>query len=152
MLLYRICTNKEVDLILNNNFSFVGSRGSELIKYQQEKGMNNHKYDPDKYYMHFYIDKDNILFSNAVAFNYVCTYDIPEEILNNSLGYGNYLSLFNLESTVRILEYALESSKMKKEYIVRIEMIKENIDICDDDYPSSLDDFFEPVYVRTLKM
>lgn len=151
MLLYRICTNKELNLILTNNFSEVGSFGAELIEYQKEKGMNTHKYEADKYYMHFYKDKDNVLFGNTSAGNYVCTYDIPDEILDNSFGYGQYLSPFNLESIVSVPEYAIESNIIKKEYIKRIEIIKETIEFCDDDYPNSLDDFFESVYVKVLQ-
>ena len=152
MILYRICSNREVNLILNNNFSEVGSLGANLIEYQNQKGMNNHKYEVDKYYMHFYKDKDNILFGNAFAGNYVCTYDIPDEILDNNFEYGQYLSPFDLESIVSVPEYAIESNKIKKEYIKTIEIIKETIDLCDDDYPNSLDGFFERIYVKILKL
>ena len=46
---------------------------------------------------------------------------------------------------------AIESEKIQKEYLQKIERVKEDICITDDDFPNSLDDFFEPIYVKTLK-
>jgi len=151
MILYRICSEIEVDLILDNDFNEVGSLGANLIEYQNQKGMNNHKYDPNKYYMHFYKEKDNVLFGNATTGNYVCTYDLPDDILEGKLCFGKYNGYFYGNNEINVSEYAIESEKIQKEYLQKIERVKEDICITDDDFPDSLDDFFEPVYVKSLK-
>jgi hypothetical protein len=152
MILYRICSDREVNLILDNDFSKVGSLGANLIEYQNEKGMNNHKYNPDKYYMHFYKDKGNVLFMNVFAGSYVCTYDLPDDMLEGKLRVGKYTGYFYGNNEINVCEYAIESEMIKKEYLQKIERTKEDICITDDDFPDSLDDFFEPVYVKTLKL
>ena len=152
MILYRICSEREVNLILDNDFSEIGSLGANLIKYQNRKDMNNHNYDVDKHYMHFYKDKGNVLFMNAFSGSYVCTYDIPDNILEGRLSIGKYNGYFYGNNEINVSEYAIESEKIKKEYLQKIEKIKEDIYITDDDFPDLLDDFFESVCVKTLKL
>ncbi len=149
MILYRICNKKELDLIKEkDDFSEIGTSGSDLIRYQKQNDMNTHMYDINKNYMHFFVDKGNVLYMNSILGNYICTYDIPNSILEGKLGIGRYSSYFYNRDIIGIAEYSIESSKIKKEYLQKVEMITSDMCITDDDYPDSLDEFLETIYTN----
>ena len=148
MLVYRVCTQNEVNRILQNEpFSTIGCLGEDFIKYQQTRAINNHKYKSDKLYLPFFDDIWSITYWKATKGNYVCTYDIPDDILVNCFGTGKYLnSGSESEIANSVSEYAVESDKIKKQYLIRVELIKANIDLTDDDYIETLEDYLEVIY------
>ncbi len=153
MLVYRVCNESEINRIRqNDDFSMIGCLGKEFIKYQEIRNINNHKYDPNKLYLHFFEDVWSILYWRAIKGNYVCTYDIPDDILTNCHGNGYYLSP-NSESDYKnpVSEYSVESNKIKKEFLVRVELITDDMDFTDDDYPEVLDDYLKIVFERVPK-
>ena len=85
--------------------------------------------------------------------NYICTYDIPEDILTNSFGIGKYLNPSSESDNCScVSEYAIESNKIKKEYLIRVELIINDIDFTDyDEYPDILDDYLKVIYEREQK-
>ena len=57
MLVYRVCSRDEINKIFqNDSFSTIGPLGEDFIKYQEARDINNHKYDPQKRYLHFFGD------------------------------------------------------------------------------------------------
>ena len=154
MNIYRICNRYEIDQIFNNeDFSNIGGLGIKYIQYKENKNINEHEYNPNKRYLHFFKSKDSIIYWNTLKDNYICTYNIPEYILDNHLKNGIYLNPFNFKKRVYIPEYAIESNKIKKDYLIKVEKIKEDIDICDDDYKELIDDYLEIIYEnKSLKL
>lgn len=147
MEVFRICNKDEIDKINSiENLSCVGSFGSSFIKNNEIRNINNHSYVSSERYLHFFKSKGNILYWYPKKGRYVCTYDLPDNILNGNLRYGKYISVFNYERIVDIEEYAVLSKMIKKNYLIKIEVLNDDIDFCDDDYYSSLDDFLDVVY------
>lgn len=76
--------------------------------------------------MHFFDDIWSIIYWKAIKNNYICTYDIPEDILTNSFGIGKYLNPGSESDNCScVSEYAIESNKIKNEYLIRVELIIE---------------------------
>lgn len=149
MEVYRICDKNEVDQIINSeDLSNIGSYGSEFIRYNCSRSISNHKYYEDERYLHFFKDKDSILYWFSNKGRYVCTYNIPDEILNGNLSYGKYCSVFSEGRIVDVAEYAIESKLIDKNYLEKVEILNDTIDICDDDYYESLDSFFDLVFEK----
>ena len=58
MYVYRICDKEEIDIIFNyKSFKLVGDYGSKYIKNQIERNVNNHNYDENEKYLHFFKKK-----------------------------------------------------------------------------------------------
>lgn len=153
MLVYRVCSQDEINKIFqNDDFSAIGCLGENFIKYQKIRDINNHKYDPKKLYLHFFEDVWSIIYWKANKNNFICTYDIPDDILVDCFGIGKYLNP-NSESDNQscITEYAIESNKIKKDYLTRVELITDDMDFTDDDYPEVLDDYLIIIYEREPK-
>ena len=154
MLVYRVCSQDEINRIFqNDDFSEIGCLGEDFIKYQKIRDINNHKYNPKELYLHFFDDIWSIIYWKAIKNNYICTYDIPEDILTNSFGIGKYLNPSSESDNCScVSEYAIESNKIKKEYLIRVELIINDIDFTDyDEYPDILDDYLEVIYEREPK-
>ena len=153
MLVYRVCSQNEINKIFqNDDFSKIGCLGEDFIKYQKMRDINNHKYNPEKLYLHFFDDIWSVSYWKAIKGNYICTYDVPDDILNNCFGVGKYLNpISESNDNVCVSEYAVESNKIKKEYLVRVEEIIDDIEFTDDNEVEILDDYLKVIYEREPK-
>ena len=134
MLVYRICNNKELDIILKErNFSNIGS----VRKRERVEIANTHKYIVGIRYMHFFWNMESVYRINKSVNYAVCTYDIPEELLNKYYGAGRYL--INKDDFGWITEYAIPSEMIEFDYLKDILLISE---ICDNDVK------FERIYSK----
>lgn len=123
MLVYRVCFKEEADYILNNlAFKDVGG-----TYYSSE--FNNHVLDGHSNYMFFYPEKPFILYRCPPVLSYICTYDIPDSILAKCEGIGYYY--IYRSKRIDIKEYAIESKKMKFEYLQKIEILLTELNFCD---------------------
>ena len=127
MIVYRICKKDEIDIILNDKtFQKIG-KVCEI-----NKSINTHLYINNKKYIHFFKDKDSIFYLDTTADMYICTYDIPNYLLETHYGIGLYLDKFNFKNLEKVSEYAIENEFINFNQLLKIERILEYIDI--DDY------------------
>lgn len=141
MLVYRICKKEEIEkLFKNHNIEDIGNCFS-LTE------VNNHHYEPNQKYLHFFKDKDSILHF-LLKEKYLCIYDIPEDILKQYEGIGYYLDYFKFAIKIEVDEYAIRSNKLNFDYLEKIYYIKEEIDL--DDYldDSELTNFLDCIYEK----
>jgi len=151
VLVYRICSKQEIEQILNyNEFTAIGNYG--LTYLNNNKNKNNHMYKLDKLYLHFFKNKDSIFYMDTSEDRFICTYDIPEDILKTGMGMGQYPNYFNFNHLMNICEYAIESLLISFEYLLKVERIKEYIDIEDYMYDNELSEFVQIVYQKTEKI
>lgn len=140
MLVYRICSRDEVDYILNTgSFDLIGGFGF------QYKANNHHYQKVDVYYMHFFLNKDSVLYVNSSKGVFLCTYDIPNDILNKYTSLGDYLDYINYERKIKVIEFAIPSLMIKLEYLKRIDVLTSCID-----YKDFLDGDLSPELYETI--
>ena len=148
MLVYRLCKVGEVEKLLNNkDVNEIAIPGSNLIKKQQEKNINSHCYNFQLSYLHFFKKLESIFYFYT-ADKYICTYDIPDEILEKYEGEGFYLDYINFEKTQKTVEYAIPSNELDFSYLVKIDKINEVIDYEDYIFDPSLKDEIETIYLK----
>ena len=101
MIVYRVCSRTELFKILDSrSLDNVGKCFEKNVK-----TLNNHKYEKDKKYLHFFEKKENIWNLKLHECDYICTYNIPDEILVSYYGIGYY---YNIESVdFPVVEYAI---------------------------------------------
>ena len=124
MIVYRVCKEEEYYQIFSNkNFNNVGN----YFNNEETKLMNTHKYKENTRYLHFFQNLDTSISYLAIEEGtYVCKYDIPDSILKQSEGLGYYKDIHNYHSHEAI-EYAVESSKIKFDYLKQIIFITEYV-------------------------
>lgn len=125
MLVYRICTQKEVDYILDNkDFNGVGSPSTAF-------GNNTHQYEEGYNYLHFFARKSSILlhWRNTTGY-YLCTYDIPESILNEHFGTGSYPIhfIYGMGIYTDLKEYAIPTFEMDFNFLRKIEILNQELE------------------------
>lgn len=142
MIVYRICKKEEIKHILNDkNFKNVGKT------FEINENANTHLYINDKKYIHFFKDKDSIFYLGTTADMYICTYDIPNYLLETHYGIGFYLDKFNFKNLEKVSEYAIENEFINFNQLLKIERILEYIDI--DDYMSDdISSKIETIYLN----
>lgn len=145
MLVYRLCKKEEINKI------FSGFNFSEIGNICEVSNKNNHKYIPNKKYIHFYDKKDSILYLNPLKDEYICTYSIPDDLLNKYKGTGKYLDFIKWENLSEIDEYAIPSELIEFEYLEKVDII-----INDIEYEDFLDDYhltklIDNMYVNSNK-
>ena len=123
MLVYRVCSENEINYIVNNkNFNNIG-RNIYCGLYGKTLA-NTHKYDELGYYMHFFKEYSSIYLLECNVGEYICTYNIPLCLLNNYCGRGIYNVLVNgLPESFEVFEYAIPSKLISFEYLVSVEKI-----------------------------
>ena len=132
MLVYRVCLEEEIKKIFETkNYEVVGTLGAEFNKNEEEVNLNTHVYDKDELYMHFFPEFKNLGYLNLEAGMYICSYDIPEEILNSSKGMGQYANPFTYTVLDELVEYAIKSKDIKFEYLEAVDLIVNNIENLD---------------------
>ena len=126
MLVYRICKEPEMESLLNTkSFTNVGKN------FKINSKMNNHNYKEEKKYLHFFKFKNDIFYLNLAKNYFLCTYDIPDDILKEKHGIGLYLDLFKFNNLIEVEEYAIETDLLKIEYLVKVERFLSVIDLFD---------------------
>ena len=152
MIVYRVCSKKEIDKILNDkNFKNVGAKGEKYIKKQDDLDLNNHKYEKDEYYMHFFPRLRDILYINPEKDMYLCYYDIPEETLKQNIGIGNYKDIFTMSIPVDIPEYLINTKDLDFNYLNEIKLITENISMVDFFEDETINKFLKTIYTKKKK-
>lgn len=128
MIVYRVCKKEEIDTILNDhNFQNVG-------KFCQiNDNLNTHSYADNKRYIHFFKDKASIFYVDLTQDMFICTYNIPNYLLEKFYGVGFYLDRFAEESleVEELDEYAIENEFINFDYLLKIERILEPLSASD---------------------
>lgn len=79
---------------------------------------------------------------------FICTYDIPNYLLEKHYGVGFYLDRFNFRKLEKVSEYAIENEFINFNYLLKIERILEYIDI--EDYMSdNISSKIETIYLNS---
>lgn len=122
MKVFRICNEYEVATILSEkSLANVG-------KYSQiNKIANTHNYKKNVKYMHFFQNYLDVFYLDEANICYVCTYDIPEEILNKYEGIGYYLDRDNYTEMESVKEYAVPSNLLDFRYLQQIDKICDTV-------------------------
>lgn len=140
MILYRVCKEDEMKSLLEEDYDNIG-------RYCYDTVVNNHKYELDKKYLHFFDSYSDIFHLNLKEGFYICEYDIPDELLADREGYGVYSDYFKFKKVDHVKEYSIDSSLISKDYLLRSYRIKRYLDI--DDYLYNLiEDNIELIYFR----
>ena len=123
MLVYRVCSQNEINCILKNkNYNNVG-RNIYCNLYGKILA-NTHKYDELGYYMHFFKDYSSIYLLECNVVEYICIYDIPLSLLNNYIGKGMYdVEVNGLPESFEVFEYAIPSKLISVDYLISVEKI-----------------------------
>lgn len=144
MIVYRVCKKNEIDKIFeDNNFQNVGSNyyGTTI---------NNHDYDVEKKYLHFFQNIDSILFLKTLKDRYLCVYDIPDNILNENVGIGHYWDFINYSDLKEALEYAISTDILTMDNLKQIYYIKNEIDY-EELLENDIDSFIDIVYNKSAE-
>lgn len=119
MLVYRYLSKTELKNILNNNTANIGS----IYDRTKYKYRNNHKYKSNQNYVHFFLNQSdyfrirNLHQDNPDDF-YICSFDIPTQILKKYKGYGLYEGSGYDIDCVKIKEFAIPSSLICSDWLV----------------------------------
>ncbi len=144
MKLYRVCTDTEGKIILNEkDFSKLGSNYRGMYK-------NTFKYEYNKKYLHFFNYYGNIYFMNLRKGYYICEYEVPDEIIPEPTN-GYYMDFVTFCEDRDIPEYVIESNKIKFEYLSNMYRIKNYIDYEDYLY-GDLPSMIEEVYTKEKEL
>ncbi len=141
MVVYRICNKEELDKIINGiPFYEIGRICTNDSK------LNSHEYKPNIKYLHFYKDYGSIFYLTTTKDYYICTYDIPDEILAEYEGYGRYLDRVFMRKEEQVEEYAIPSSQIDANYLQKIDRILDYVDFEDylyGDYKDNLETIYK---------
>ena len=134
MKVFRLCDKNEIELILTQkSFSNIGHE-CEICSTK-----NTHTYIPGKKYLHFFEKEISLLYLFLKESTFVCIYDIPKDILNQTKGVGYYLNFINFTHLDEVTEYAIESEQVEFNYLKQVYAVKFDLDF---DYIPSIEDIF----------
>ena len=141
MVVYRLCNELEFQKILNTmSFNDIGSLYSDNSK------LNNHKYQANQKYLHFFKDYNSLFYLCLKPGSYICTYDIPDNLLEKYVGIGQYLDIIFMRKLENAIEYAIPNDEILFDYLKRIDKVSKYIDYeeyLDGDYKSSLETLYD---------
>ncbi len=144
MKLYRICNDKEGEIILNKkDFSLLGSNYRNGFK-------NDFKYEPGKKYLHFFGYFGDVHYLNLNKGYYICEYDIPDDIVPEP-SHGYYWDYVSFKTQDEVEEYIIESNNIKFEYLIEMHRILEYIDYEDYAY-GDISSMLEEVYHKDREL
>ena len=148
MLVYRICRIGEVSKLLENkDLNEVGKPATHFIEKQQKGNISSHDYNFRLSYLHFFKDLPSIFYFYT-ADKFICTYDIPEDILEKYKGQGFYLDYCNFEKMEAVDEYAIPVNELSFEYLKRVDKINEFIDYEDYLFDPTLKEEIQTIYEK----
>ena len=139
MKLYRLCNFMEYEYMMRNS-RLLGN--TFLINSK----VNSHCYKLKTRYLHFFSEAINLLYLNTYSGNYVCMYDIDDELLIGCFGVGKYFDLFDFKKIVQVGEYAVPVKKLEFDNLKEIYLIQRSIFAEDYLYNSDLFSYMEKVY------
>ena len=149
MLVYRLCNEKELKLLLDEkSFKHIAR------EFYPVKTFNNHPYKKYKKYVHFFHNFDSIFYLTVNEEKYLCTYNIPDEILRRSKGIGFYYDRIHLEKLEDVEEYAVEEDELDISYLQKIQKVLRYIDFEDyilKDYKDGLQTVYNKNGIRRNK-
>lgn len=124
MIIYRVCKEEEYyQLLHDKSFSNIGY----YFNNDATKTINTHNYKENTRYLHFFNNLNtSVSYLNIEKGMYICKYDIPEDILKEAEGLGYYIDILNYNHN-EVIEYAIESSKIKFDYLKQIIFITEYV-------------------------
>ncbi len=128
MIVYRVCNIDEIDLLNGGNFLDIGKEYSRDIM----KDTNTHMYKDRVKYLHFFERIESIMYLRRVNGFYLCYYDIPEDLLDKYKGEGYYVKLDTMDRLVNVSEFAIPTSYLSMNNLIKIDRINFRIDL--DDY------------------
>lgn len=123
MKVYRYLTERELNCIKSGNTQDIGS----FFDREKFKKVNNHRYKENVRYLHFFKTTKMIhLIRNLHRHDnqkyYICEFNIPLKNLLCHFGFGFYeASGYDLDN-YRVLEFAIESSKLNPNWLVKYEL------------------------------
>lgn len=143
MIVYRICNEYEIkEIMKSKSFSNIGNN------YTNDKKKNTHNYLQNKKYVHFFKDLSSIYYLNVTKGYYICTYDIPDVLLEENEGIGFYLDREFFKRLEEVCEYAITNDQILFNYLIKVEKINNYIDYEDyiyDNYKTSLEVTYEKI-------
>ena len=77
--------------------------------------------------------------------SYICTYEIPDELLGKYAGVGQYLNVVFIRNLENAVECAIPNSEILLDYLIRDEKVSKYID-CEEYLDSQYMDSLEVVY------
>ncbi len=125
MKVYRYLSESELNHILAGEIDDIGN---QFTNHKKDE-INTHKYIEGVKYLHFFKRKEDtekmqLLYRKHIRPFYFCEFEIPKKTLLFHAGVGYYsASGYDLDY-VAAREYAIPTSKFKKEYLVKYEMDK----------------------------
>lgn len=122
MLVYRVCDEDEVFSILKN-----GSLDGIGCFYSTDSKKSTHIYHPNKKYLHFFENYNDVFYLDSSKKQYICTYDIAEDFLEKSRGIGYYLDRIFFESLQEVFEFAVDFSLLRFQNLIQIDQIIDTI-------------------------
>lgn len=144
MIVYRVCKKDEFDCIING--TCLDDLGS-YYNFDTSK-LNTHRYVENEYYLHFFKDVGSIIFLGELKDNYLCYYDIPDDMLDLYKGLGFYNQPGVIYRKFNLDEYAIPSRLLSTEYIIGIDRIKIELEWEDYIDDPSLQDYVEVQYYQ----
>ena len=121
MVVYRVCSRQEVEMIFDKGIENVGSHNNST-------DVNSHRYQYNVNYLHFFLRKSDILHIKSNKGSCICTYDIPREILNLYSGVGQYVDFINFKERCYAIEFAVPAKELQTTYLKRVDMLLQYID------------------------
>ena len=135
MKLYRLCSRKELDYILENkNFDNI------FRTFVKNPNTSTHNYLPDTRYIHLFREDFNVLYLRPCQGKYICVYDIPGEITKNCLGLGIYYDYIYFKRKTSCLEYAIDASKMQFAFLKKVYLVVHPLSF---DYVPSVSEIYD---------
>ena len=122
MKVYRVCDSWEMAYIFYmKSLKYVGNKYCNA-------GYNQHNYQEDVEYVHFFERYESIFYLLDEKISpYVCTYDIPNEILAKTFGSGFYPSLTDKYDNDIVTEFAIPNTLVSFDYLVKAERLQDKV-------------------------
>ena len=141
MKVYRLCDEEEFETVMSTkSFQEVGK------ECKNNRLLSNHNYQPGRKYLHFFKDFGSLFYFYVREGTYICTCDIPDDILEQYAGIGKYLDQIHMRNYERVTEYAIPSDEMDFSFVSKMERVTESIDTEDylfGEYTESLETVYE---------
>lgn len=138
MLVYRVCSQQEVEMIFDKGIENVGSPNNGT-------DVNSHSYQYNVNYLHFFLYKSDILHIKSNKGSCICTYDIPREILDLYCGVGNYMDFINFKERCYAIEFTIPTKELQMTYLKKVDVLLQYID-----YEDFLGGGISPVLYETI--
>lgn len=146
MIVYRLCHKIEAQKLLNGeDFQNIGR------PFEKKVTLNNFDYLENEHYLHFFKKFSNIFYLKPHEGQYICTYDIPEEILKVSEGIGYYHNYIHPDFLMDdVPEYAINTKLLDYEYLVKMQQFTMYVNHKDYFEDVTLSEALETVYENSV--